>query len=87
MKIDGILMDDVQTIENNYDNIGILKIVKYLINVVINDIEYMNNEEDFDDDEVQYLDLGNNTEIKKEDLESLVSIVDDTITNILEENK
>lgn len=84
MRIDGILMKDVETIENNYDNLEILKIIKYLIGVVVNDVEYMNNDiELFNDKD---FDLGNNHIIKSEDLESLCSILD-TINNIENCNK
>lgn len=84
MKIDGINMDDIYRIEYGYDNIKILQIVHYLINVVINDIEYMN---DMENDYMNDYDLGNNTYIKREDLESLTSIVDNTILDIIEYNK
>lgn len=71
---------DVQVIENNYDNLAILKICKYLINVVINDIEYINKEyfEDNEREEIEdfLFDLGNGNVIEQEDLESLVSIID-----------
>ena len=90
MKIDGIVMQDVQTIENNYDNIGILKICRYLLNVVINDIEYMNKDaEEIAGDYLIDYDLGNNTYIMKNDLESIVSITDTLkdIENYNEEEK
>lgn len=87
MKIDGIFMDDIYKIEYNYDNLKILQIVHYLINVVINDIEYMNTDDIKGLLEKQILDLGNNTIIKREDLESLVSIVDNTILDIIDYNK
>ena len=75
MKIDGLKMSDIQTIENNYDNLDILKICKYLINVVLNDVEYI-NQDYFEDNERQKIenfdfDLGNGNIIKQEDLESL----------------
>ena len=72
---------DVQTIVNNYDNLGILEIVKYLLQVVINDIEYMNDLE-----EHTYYDLGNNNIIFNGDYESIVSTID-TIDDIVEGNK
>ena len=74
---------DVQTIENNYDNLDVLKIIKYLLVVVISDIEYMNESIDVDTEDLL---LGNNTYIKREDLESLTSIVD-TIEDIKQYNK
>lgn len=91
MKIDGIFMDDIYKIEYNYDNLKILQIVHYLINVVVNDIEYM-NQDFFEDDEREKIenfvfDLGNGKTIKQEDLESLVSIVDNTILDIIDYNK
>ena len=91
MKIDGLKMSDIQTIENNYDNLDILKICKYLINVVLNDVEYI-NQDYFEDNERQKIenfdfDLGNGNIIKQEDLESLTSIVDNTISNIENYNK
>lgn len=85
MKIDGIDIEDLKTIEFNYDNIGVLKCIRHLIGVVINDVEYM------DDSikgmlEKQYLDLGNNNIIKRDDLESLYSMLD-KINDIIEYNK
>ena len=69
---------DIEKIENNYDNLEILNAVKYLIGVVINDIEYMN---DLTDEKENY-DLGNNYIIKNEDLESLVSAME-TLQDII----
>ena len=83
MRIDGILMKDVETIENNYDNLEILKIIKYLIGVVINDVDYMNS--DIYRDTYDLL-LGNNNYIKRDDLESLYSMLD-TINSIEDYNK
>lgn len=74
---------DVENIFNNYDNLSTLKIVKDLINIVINDIEYMN---DMENDYMNDFDLGNNTYIKREDLESIVSIID-TINDIINYNE
>lgn len=72
---------DIEKIENNYDNLEILNAVKYLIGVVINDIEYMN---DLTDEKENY-DLGNNYIIKNEDLESLVS-AKETLQDIINYN-
>lgn len=83
MRIDGILMKDVETIENNYDNLEILKIISYLIGVVVNDVDYMNS--DIDKDTYDLL-LGNNNYIKRDDLESLYSMLD-TINSIEDYNK
>ena len=78
---------DIQTIFDNYDNLEILEIIKYLANVVINDIEYMNKESfEIAQDYLIDYDLGNNNYIKAQDLESLVSITD-TIEDIIEYNK
>lgn len=78
---------DIQTIVDNYDNLQILEIIKYLANVVINDIEYMNKESfEIAQDYLIDYDLGNNNYIKAQDLESLVSITD-TINDIVEYNK
>ena len=74
---------DVQTIINNYDNLEILGIVKYLTQVVIADVESVN---DLDNDMTTAYDLGNGNLIRKEDLESLVSIVD-TINVIEHDNE
>ena len=63
---------DIRKIENSYDNLGILNVCQYLLGVVVNDIEYMN---DLVDEKENY-DLGNNTKIKNEDFESIVSIID-----------
>lgn len=86
MKIDGLYMNDVQIIENNYDNIGILKAIKYLLGVVANDVQFMNDPSDLNNDMIEYLDLGNNTRIKKEDYETLYSTID-TIYFILKDNE
>lgn len=72
---------DIEKIENNYDNLEILNAVKYLIGVVINDIDYMN---DLTDEKENY-DLGNNYIIKNEDLESLVSAME-TLQDIINYN-
>lgn len=71
----------VKELEFGNDNIDLLDIVKYLLNVVINDIENMN---DLVKEQEEY-DLGNDYIIKSEDLESLVSIME-TIENINEYN-
>lgn len=73
---------DIQTIVYNYDNLDTLDIIRYLTSIVINDIEYMNS----DLEEQEYYYLGNNKVIKKEDFESLVSIMD-TIEFIKNYNK
>ena len=73
---------DVQTIVNNYDNLEVLSIIKYLSQVVIGDVEYMN---DFNNDMTTAYNLGNNNLIRKEDFESIVSIVD-TISDIENDN-
>ena len=77
MKIEEITKDII----NNYDNLEILDITKYLIEVVIKDIEYMN---DLMNEEEKY-DLGNDYVIGNDDLESLVSITE-TIYQIKEYN-
>lgn len=82
MKIDGVYMNDLYTIENNYDNIGILKVIQYLVGVVVNDVDFMNDLSK----EKEILDLGNNYTIKREDLESLYSILD-TINDVIGDNK
>lgn len=82
MKIDNINMEDLKHIEFTYDNFDLLKVIKYFVGVIINDIEYMNDLVI----EQEYYDLGNNNIIKNEDLESLVSIME-TIENIKNYNK
>lgn len=77
---------DIQKIENNYDNLEILNICDYLLGCVVNDIQFMNDTSDINNDLVNYLDLGNNKKIKKEDFESLCSFID-TIYFINEYNK
>ncbi len=77
---------DVQKIEWNYDNLQILNICKYLLGVVVNDIQFMNDASDLNNDLIEYIDLGSNKRIKKEDYESLYSFVD-TIYFINEYNK
>ncbi len=72
----------LDNIFNNYDNREILIMVEDLLSFVINDICDFNKytmEEDI-------LDLGNNKKIKKEDFESIVSIID-TIRGVVNENK
>ena len=86
MKIDNILTEDVQTIEYNYDNLEILKIIKYLLGVVCNDIQFMNDASDLNNNLIDYIDLGNNNKIKKEHYESLYSTID-TIYFITQDNK
>lgn len=66
----------------NCDNLEIIDITKYLLQVVINDIGLMNNLIN----EKENYNLGNNYKIKNEDLESLCSIID-TMNNIVEYNK
>lgn len=80
------MIKEIETIENNYDNLGVLKVIKYLLGVVCNDIQFTNDTSDLNNDNIQYLDLGNNTRIKKEDYESLYSTID-TIYFILQDNK
>jgi len=82
MKIDNLNIEDLKKIEFTYDNLDLLKIIKYFIGVVINDIDYMN---DLTSESEKY-DLGNNYKIKNEDLESLYSILD-TIQDIVDYNK
>ena len=77
---------DIQKIENNYDNLEILNICDYLLGCVVNDIQFMNDTSDINNDLVNYLDLGNNKKIKKEDFESICSFID-TIYFINEYNK
>lgn len=72
---------EIQTLEFNYDNIELLQIINYLINVVINDIELMN---DLTNEKDSY-DLGNNYTIDNEDLESLVSS-EELTKNIVDKN-
>ena len=70
-------------VENNFDNLEILDMVDYLLGVVINDIEYM-NEENFkiaEDYLIDY-DLGNNYYVNKEDLETITS-AKETIHNVV----
>ena len=73
-----------EDIFNSCDNLETLSIVKYLINIVLCDIEEM--EEMGLINEKDCYDLGNNTIIKNEDLESLVSITE-TIDDIINYNK
>ena len=75
---------DIETIYNNYDNIGILNTVKQLLYAVINDVEYM-NEDNKDLEELSELYLGNNTKIKTDDFETIVSFCD-TLNQINEYN-
>lgn len=80
MKIDGIKVKDIETIENNYDNLEILKIIRYLTGVVINDIQFMNRTNK------EYLDLGNNNKIKRTDFENLYEYIK-TIYSITKDNE
>lgn len=76
-------IDDIKNnIFYNCDNLEIIDITKHLLQVVINDIDLMNNLIN----EKENYDLGNNYYIKKEDLESICSIID-TMNDILEYNK
>ena len=67
---------------NNLDNIDLLDFVCSLLQVVVNDIEFMN---DMENDYMNDYDLGNNKYIKREDLESITSIID-TIKDIVSYN-
>lgn len=76
------IKENMENIIYNCDNVELLKVVNYLVGVIVNDIENMNdliNEKD-------YYDLGGNYMIKNEDLESLVSITE-TIDDIINYNK
>ena len=75
----------IDNITNNNDNLSCLKIVKDILNVVLNDIEYMNKDYELFS-EKRYFDLGNNNKIKDEDIESLSSAVD-TIIDIINDNE
>ena len=86
MIINGINMEDIYKIENTYDNLKVLDICKYLLGVVVNDIQFMNDASDLNNDNIKHLDLGNNTKIRKDYYESLYSIID-TINFIECENK
>lgn len=66
----------IDKIIDNNDNFEILKKCRYLLHVVVNDIEYINDASDLNNEENDYLDLGNNKKIKKEDLESICSLLD-----------
>lgn len=69
------------------NNIDKLKIISYMLQNIVNDIDCINAEsiEIAQDYMIDY-DLGNNTYIKREDLESIVSIID-TINDIISYNK
>ena len=77
MKSDYIV-ELVNKITDNSDNLELLEIIKHLVKVVIDDIEFMN---DLSKEEEEYC-LGGTDIIENEDLESLVSIID-TINNIV----
>ena len=66
----------IDKIIDNNDNFKILKKCRYLLNVVVNDVEYINDASDLNNEENDYLDLGNNKKIKKEDLESICKLLD-----------
>lgn len=73
-------MEYAEKIENNYDNLEILKIIRYLTGVVINDIQFMNRTNK------EYLDLGNNNKIKRTDFERLYEYIK-TIYSITKDNE
>lgn len=75
--------EDIQKIANNYDNKELLTIIKYLLQVIINDVEYMNN---LKNDMTTAYNFGNNNLIRKDDFESIVSFID-TIENVENDNK
>jgi len=60
-------------IHNNLDNLDTLDFICGLFQVIIDDIEFMN---DMENDYMNDYDLGNNKYIKREDLESINSMVD-----------
>ena len=75
--------EDIQKLANNYDNKELLTIIKYLLQVIINDVEYMN---DLKNDMTTAYNFGNNNLIRKDDFESIVSFID-TIENVENDNK
>lgn len=77
---------DIQKIENNYDNLEILNICDYLLGCVVNDIQFMNDASELNNELIKYFDLGNNKKIKTEDYEKLCRFLD-TIYFINEYNK
>ena len=70
-------------IQAKFDNLDMLDFINDLLNVIVLDIELMN---DFENDYMNDFDLGNNTYIKNEDLESIVSIIE-TIKDIKKYNE
>lgn len=77
----------IKTMYSNFTNLEVIELVKDLLNCVVNDIEYMNKEsEEIAFDYMIDYDLGNGNYIKKQDLESLCSIID-TCSDIIEYNK
>ena len=70
-------------IYSKLDNIDMLDFAKDLLQTIVYDIGIMN---DFENDYMNDFDLGNNTYIKNEDLESIISIIE-TIKDIIDYNK
>lgn len=90
MKIDNINYTQLDNISFDYDNLELLKVVRYFLDKIVNDIEYINNEY-FEDNERQEIedftfDLGCGYVIEQQDLESIVSIID-TINDIEKYNE
>lgn len=80
MKSDYIV-ELVNKITDNSDDLELLEIIRHLVKVVIDDIEFMN---DLSKEEEEYC-LGGTDIIENEDLESLVSITE-TIDDIINYN-
>jgi uncharacterized Fe-S radical SAM superfamily protein PflX len=70
---------------NDFNNVETLALIDDLLELVINDIKYM-NKKDLDNEEVKELDLGNNYYITREDLETITS-AEETIYDIVNYNK
>jgi hypothetical protein len=70
-------------IQAKFDNLDMLDFINDLLNTIVLDVELMN---DFENDYMNDFDLGNNTYIKNEDLESIVSIIE-TIKDIKKYNE
>lgn len=87
MEKDNINYTQLDNLSYDYNNIELLKVAKYLLGKVVNDIDIINKESyDIAEDYLIDYDMGCDTYIKKEDLESIYSILD-TIHDIEEYNR
>lgn len=63
-------------IMGNYSSLEIINLCSDILQYVMNDIYNFNDSSDLGNEEIKYLDLGNDNIISKDDFESLCSFLD-----------